>query len=376
MLKNRYLTPFIQADLKKKMVFIGGPRQVGKTSIAEQVLSLPEYERGILLNWDNDSDRSAILSREFSHDAPLIVFDEIHKNRQWRQFIKGLFDKHRKTLRILVTGSARLDWYRFGGDSLQGRYFYHRLHPFSVAELGIETKQDFSSLLTLSGFPEPFFSGDLQEKNRWALSYRSRLVREELRDFERVVELTKLELLAQRLPDLVGSQLSINGLREDLQVAHATINSWLELFERLYYIFRIYLFGAPKLRAIKKTARVFFYDWSLVQNEGARLENLVASHLLKWCHFKEDTEGRELELRYFRDIDQREVDFVVLERDQPSMFIEVKTEHKASGKGLRYLKERFPSVRAIQLALTTNEVVLTPDGIEKIPLIEFLRGLV
>jgi predicted AAA+ superfamily ATPase len=236
--------------------------------------------------------------------------------------VKGLFDKRAERQHILVTGSGRLDFYRFGGDSLQGRYHLLRLHPLSVAELDLHSPAQLKSLLALGGFPEPFFVGSLVEARRWSRDYRTRLVREDIASLERVQDLGRLELLAQRLPDLVGSPLSVNALREDLQVGHPTVESWLAVLERTYSIFRLAPLGLARVRAVKKERKHYQMDWSLVATDAARFENLVACHLLKWVQFEEDTQGRDLELRYFRDRDGREVDFVVTENRKPILLVE------------------------------------------------------
>ena len=200
------------------MVFVAGPRQVGKTTLG---LSLPGARQGYM-NWDVPKHREWILRRELPF-GPLWFFDEIHKYRSWRNYLKGLYDDRPDNQRILVTGSARLELYRYSGDSLQGRYHLLRLHPLSVAELGIESADDFAQLLKLGGFPEPFFSGSEVQARRWSREYRNLLIREEIRDLERIQDLGNLELLVLRLPELVGSLLSLNALREDLQVSHKAV---------------------------------------------------------------------------------------------------------------------------------------------------------
>jgi hypothetical protein len=370
--RPRYLEPFVRRDLARKMVFLGGPRQVGKTTVAQAILAGAE-ER--YFNWDFDPDRERILRGEWPAGPGLIVLDEIHKHARWRNLVKGLFDKRRREVQILVTGSARLDLYRRSGDSLQGRYHFHQLHPLSVAELELRTRKDLEPLLELSGFPEPFFAGSQTEKKRWTLEYRSRLLREDLRDLERVAEISTIERLALRLPELVGSPLSYNNLREDLSVAHATIVRWVDILERLYFLFRIYPFGAPRLRAVKKPPKHYHWDWSLVVEPGARLENLVASHLLKWCHLERDTKGRDLELRYFRDMDGREVDFVVLEDHEPIQFFECKSGGRAVPRGLRYLKARFPNVEAVQLTLDGGMDRVSSENIRTRSLLAMLAEL-
>lgn len=367
----RYLLAQVRRDLARKMVLVGGPRQVGKTTLAR---SLPGAAAGYL-NWDDGEGRDRILRRELP-PGRLWIFDEIHKYRSWRGYLKGLYDVRRPGQRILVTGSARLDFYRFGGDSLQGRYHFLRLHPFTVAELGMRKPADLRQLLRLSGFPEPFLGGSEVEARRWSREYRSRLVREDVASLERVQDLGNLELLALRLPELVGSPLSINALREDLQVSHKTVASWLKVLERLYAVFRLPPFGAPRIRAVKKEQKHYHFDWSLVPSEPARFENLVASHLLKWVHFEQDARGRDLELRYFRDTDGREVDFVVVEGRQPLRMVECKWADAEVDRGLRYLKARFPKAEAWQISAFGQRDYQTPEGIRVAPALELLRSLV
>jgi uncharacterized protein len=368
---RRYLLPQVRRDLARKMVFVAGPRQVGKTTLARSL------DRGSVgyLNWDIAEHREKILKGELP-PAKLWVFDEIHKYRRWRNYLKGLYDGRVRGQRILVTGSAKLDLYRFGGDSLQGRYHLLRLHPLSVAELGVKDPSSWTQLLTLGGFPEPFLSGSETESRRWSREYRTRLIREDVASLERIQDLGQLELLMLRLPDLVGSPLSINALRENLQVSHKSVSSWLGALERLYAIFRLSPFGAPRIRAVKKEQKHYQFDWSLVPGDAARFENLVACHLLKWVHYEQDTSGRDVDLRYFRDIDRREVDFVVTDRGRPIRLVECKWSDTEADRGLRYLCAKFPGVDAWQISATGRKDYRTPDGIRVAPATELLASLI
>ncbi|MEA3547015.1 MAG: ATP-binding protein [Thermodesulfobacteriota bacterium] len=358
-------------DLERKMVFVGGARQVGKTSLAKDILA----GRQGYLNWDIAEHREKILKRELPV-AELLVFDEIHKYRSWRNYLKGLYDSAPNQRQILITGSARLDYYRFGGDSLQGRYHYLRLFPLSCAELASRSKDDMLELLELGGFPEPFFSSSKVESLRWSREYRKRIIEEDIQSLERIHDLGNLELLMLRLPDLVGSPLSINAIRQDLMVSHKTVANWLKILERLYAIFRLPPFGSPKIRAVKKEQKHYHFDWTLIKEPGLRFENMVAMHLLKWVSFQEDTRGRDIELRYYRDVDGREVDFVVVEEQKPIIFVECKWSDGPISKGLKYLKIRFPECEAYQLAATGSKDYLSPDNIRVCPALDFLLTLV
>lgn len=368
----RYLAPAIRADLARKMVFLSGPRQVGKTTLARAMLRTDEDG---YLNWDVAGHRERILGQQLPTGS-LWVLDEIHKFRGWRNFVKGLWDGRRAGQRILVTGSARLELCRFGGDSLQGRYHLLRMHPLSMSELGVARTGVLRDLLTLGGFPEPFFCGSETEARRWSREYRNLIVREELTALERVFDLGRVEQMMLRLPELVGSPLSVNGLRGDLQVNHKTAEHWLQILERLHAIFRVPPFGAARIRAVKKERKHYHLDWTVVAEPGARFENLVACHLLKWVEHQQDTLGRDFELRYFRDIDGREVDFVICEGNKPVRLVECKLGDDAISRGLNYLKERFPKVEAWQIAADGKKDYVSPEGIRVAPASVLLGQLV
>ena len=356
MKSERYLEPWIKADLEAKMVFLGGPRQVGKTTLAKAILASRKLtEKDAYRNWDVLSDRREILQERLPPEPSLLVLDEIHKFARWRSLVKGFFDKYSPARTILVTGSARLDHFRKGGDSLQGRYHYFRLHPLSAPELLNISKDQFNleNLLKFGGFPEPYFSASERDWRRWKLERQARILQEDLRELERVHEISKIELLIDALPSRVGSPLSIKSLQEDLAVAHSTVSRWLDILENLYVSFRILPFGSPKIRAVKKEQKLYFWDWSLVEDPGARFENFVASHLLKYCHFVQDTQGHKMELRYIRDTDKREVDFVVIRDKKPMFAVEAKLSDTTLSPHLRYFSERTPVPKFYQTHLGT-----------------------
>ncbi|MEE9165187.1 MAG: ATP-binding protein [Nitrospinota bacterium] len=369
---QRYLHSQVWKDLKKKMVFVCGPRQVGKTTLAKSLIS---SKKEGYLNWDIPEDREKILKRELP-PVDFWVFDEIHKFKGWRNYLKGICDQFEKKVKILVTGSAQLDYYRRGGDSLQGRYHFLRLHPLSTAELKISTQKDFLELMNMGGFPEPFFSSSAIESKRWSMEYRNRLIEEDIVNLENISDIGTMELLLINLPRYVSSPLSINSLREELQVAHKTVSKWLHVFERLYAIFRISPFGAKELRAVKKEQKHYHFDWTLVQEEGARFENLTALHLLKWCHYLQDTEGREIEVKYFRDIDGREVDFVIIENGRPVAFIECKWSDAEISRHLVYLRKKFPVSSFYQISATGKKDYISGNNIRVCPGVTYLKELV
>ncbi len=338
---RRDLEPILVADLAEKMVLLGGPRQVGKTTLALRLLGGARATHPAYLSWDDPADRKLLLAGALPADQELLVFDEIHKYRQWRGLIKGIYDKQHGSRRILVTGSARLDHYRRGGDSLQGRYHYHRLHPLSLHEIDRQpTASDLDQLLAYGGFPEPFLKADGRHWKRWQRERLSRVIQEDLVGLEQVREVSQLELLASVLPARVGSPLSINNLRQDLGVAFETADRYIRILENLYFCFRIPPHGLPKLRAARKEQKLYMWDWSLCDDPAARFENLVASQLLKYCHHIEDTAGESMGLRFLRDSAGREIDFIVVRGAKPVFAVECKTGGRDLSRNIPYFAAR------------------------------------
>ncbi len=368
---TRYLAQQIKTDLAQKMVILAGPRQVGKTSLAKAVLP----ESSLYLNYDIASHRKKILTGEFGPEK-LWIFDELHKYKKWKNFLKGIYDEQHTNHQILVTGSARLDLLRKSGDSLQGRYHYLRLYPLSAKELGQKKQSDLLELFELGGFPEPFFSSSKTSANRWSNQYQSRLIQQEIRDLERISDFGALEQLSYRLPECVGNPLSINSLKEDLQFNFATIKRWVDILEKFYAIFRLSPFGSAKIKAVKKEQKHYHFDWNLIESDGYRFECMVAVHLQKYAHYLEDVFGRRVELRYFRDIEGREVDFILTEKSKPILAVECKLSDDEVSKPLIYFKNKFPEVPCWQVHLKGKKDYATKNGIRVSPAINLLMDLV
>ncbi len=376
-LKPRYLRENVEDDLADKMVFVGGPRQVGKTTFALSILGTEadESARGYL-NWDDLQDREMILEGRLPGGLRRIAFDEIHKYARWRGLVKGLYDKNKSAVSFIVTGSARLDYYRKGGDSLQGRYHYYRLHPFSLGECASRSDRTAQeSLLRFGGFPEPLFRGEDRFHRRWLREVSARVIHEDIRDLENVREVSMIELLLHHLPACVGSPLSVASLSRLLQAAHESIERWLTILERLYVCYRIAPFGGPKIRAVRKEKKLYFWDWSRVSESGFRFENMVASHLLKYCHWLEDTQGYGMELRYLRDTDHREIDFVVMKDGKPEFAVECKTGERHTSPACRYFRERTNIPRFYQVHLQERDFGNAEANTRVMPFRDFCREL-
>ena len=390
MLKNRYLTTYIVDDLKDKMVFVGGPRQVGKTTLSRDFVAA-HFKSNAYFNWDNRADRKAIIAASWPGDAELLIFDEIHKYRQWKGLIKGEYDKFKNTFKFLVTGSARLDLYRRGGDSLQGRYHYYRLHPFTLAEtegilykssilkelpIGQGFHQDtLNELDVFGGFPEPYIKQSKRQLRRWHNEKIERMFREDILDIQSIRDIGNMKLLSDILSSKVGSLLSLNAIREDLEVSHRAVTHWMDILESFYYHFRIYPYSTKKIRSLKKEPKLYLWDWSEVEDEAARFENLIASHLLKFVHFITDYEGYRAELYFLRDVDKREVDFLVTIDAKPWFAVEAKLSDTNLSPNLLYFKERL-SIPYVYQTVKREKIDRLEKGARIISAGKFLSGLI
>ncbi len=379
---------------RQKMAFVSGPRQVGKTTLGREALT--QRGGGAYFTWDDvamrrlwTKDPSALIKlwgpqglagRIASRQVrPLFVFDEVHKARGWKNTIKGLYDLHSAKCDLFVTGSARLNVYRRGGDSLLGRYLHFRLHPFSVGELlggktaspdeflralmnterpkpepavgkpSSEAEGALASLFRFGGFPEPLFAQSTKVWNLWRRNRLEKVIREDLRDLSRIPDLSRIEMLASLLPERVGSLLSVQSLREDLEVAHDTVRRWLDALDELYYLYEIKPYATSIARSIRKEGKLYLWDWSEVEAEGPRFENLVAGHIAKACAFWTDTGEGVFELAFLRDKEKHEVDFLIVRDKKPWLAVETKTSDVTPTRDFARFRKYLGPIPCVQI---------------------------
>jgi uncharacterized protein len=360
---ERYLKSNLYQALEKKIVFLCGPRQAGKTTLARSLFEKYDY-----LNFDDDIHRERILKRHWRRDTECIIFDELHKMKHWKRWLKGIYDTEGIRPRILVTGSAHMDAFTKVGDSLAGRYINFRLYPLDVEESIHVWKNDSSlaleRLLSFGGFPEPFIEGEIDFYRVWQRTHLDIILRQDFLDLYSVRSIKSIEILLHMLEPRVASSVSYSNLSQDLQVDHNTVKSWITSLENIYAIFKITPFHQNIARSLLKEPKFYFYDIGRVKDDGARLENLVALSILKQLHYLQDTKGLDCQLYYLRTKDGVEVDFLVVIDSNPILAIEVKTSDKDVSKGLKHFKKFLPNTQMVQLVYDLKDEFDTPEGIQ------------
>ncbi len=389
----RYLSSEIKRLLseEKKMAFIAGPRQVGKTTLAKSLLPASP---GGYFNWDVQEDREIVL-RDPSHfwkrasvgenNKPRIVLDEIHKYPRWKRFLKGHIDQNRDLTETIVTGSGRLDVYQRGGDSLFGRYGLYHLHPFTLGEMGnppgtpVEAPPEIIKKILHSpppsrvsplldqldrwtGFPEPLFAESDRRLQRWRRDHRHLVVREDLRDLTQIREIGLLENLLLLLPERVGAPLSVNALSGDLQVTFPTVSNWLSALARLYFLFEIRPFSGHLARTLRREGKIYLFDFGEVPDPGPRFENSVALHLLKTVDAWNDWGHGDFALQYVRDKERREVDFLVTESRRPFLMVECKLSDTSLAVPLVHFRDAMKPKWSFQVVRQVYADYLTDYG--------------
>jgi uncharacterized protein len=365
----------ILQDLKKKMVFLVGPRQVGKTYLAKEIAK--EYKHPLYLNYDVLIDKKTILAAKWLPETDLVIFDELHKMPKWKNYLKGVFDVHPEGMHILVTGSARLETFRQSGDSLAGRFFVHHLLPLSLKEL-VSTPYagDVSRLLVRGGFPEPFLAESDDAARKWRDVYVDSLVRDDVLDFADIDNMRALRDVFEIIRTKVGSNLSYANIAADVGVAATTVKRYVAIFEALYIVYRIVPYTKKIQRSLLKEPKLYFYDTGLVKGDsGAVFENMIANALQKHVHGIRDARGLAGAVMYLKNKEGKEVDFALVnDAGELEKLVEVKVSDESVAKQLLYFAEKYnvPAVQVVQNMRYSRKV---SELVEVRKVEEFLEGL-
>ncbi len=338
---KREIQSKILKDLKKKMVFIVGPRQVGKTWVSKEIMK--EYKNPLYLNYDNFDHRDIIKKQSWMKNVDLLVFDEIHKMPKWKNFLKGVYDTRQQNIHILVTGSARLDAFKKVGDSLAGRFYVHHLFPFTLSELNsVNSNISLEKLFERSGFPEPLLEEKEDEVKRWRRLYSESLLGQDVLEFQDIDKVNAIRQVFELLRRNVGSQISYSSLARDIGISSATVKKYIEILEALYIVFIIRPYTYKISRSILKEPKIYFFDYGLIEDIGARFENLVALSLYKNTIEKTDEKGVLYQLGYLRTKESKEVDFALFnEKENLTEIIEAKVSDAKVSKTLEYFSEKY-----------------------------------
>lgn len=387
-------------DIGRQMVFIGGPRQAGKTTLARRVLD-ENVSASLYYNWDLREIRDAFRSDpSFFESAmrgvrtelriPWVCFDEIHKMPKWKNILKGIFDKFEAECRFIVTGSARLEWFRRAGDSLAGRYFLFHLNPLTLSEvtgrghlrpaagesaLGfIERRLDAAReeqaamelLLTYSGFPEPFLKSEEAFYRRWQREMVDTLTKEDIRDLTRILAVEHVATLMQLIPDRIGSPLSLNALREDVEISYTAVRNAVRAMELSYAVFLLSPHSDKVARAVKKERKAYFFDWGRCRTEAARFENYVAVELKAMTELWHDQGLADFDLRYVRTRDGKETDFLITRDGTPWCLFEAKFKDGAVDRHHLDQARALGNVPYVQLAQESDVYKIPSPGVYRI----------
>jgi len=230
-------------DLLQEFPVVGvlGPRQVGKTTIADQV-ALSFAPQPIYLDLESPSDRAKLSDAENyfeHHKGTLIILDEIQRVPELFPMLRGVIDRRRRegyrTGQFLILGSASLDLLQQSSETLAGRIAYKELTGFTAEEIGHQAgAQD--RLWLRGGFPDSYLAADDAASFRWRTNFISTYLERDVPQLGPRIPAVTLRRLWTMLAHSQGGQINVAQLGANLDVAAPTAKRYLELLEDLLLV--------------------------------------------------------------------------------------------------------------------------------------------
>lgn len=399
---NRDIYLYIWSDLAraKSMIFLSGPRQAGKTTLARKISE--SFPNSLYFNWDLDTNKKRLIENPTfftdlerkDHSIPLITLDEIHKYNHWKNYLKGIYDEFSEKYKFLVLGSGRLNVFQKGGDSLAGRYFLFNLWPLTLAELlnkrlsfkdfmnrplsfipfDSKANEIWDQLSRLSGFPEPYLGGNEADYRRWSHAYRKQLIREDIRNMTQIKKIDPVEILFSLLPSRIGNPLSVLSLARDIQVSPKATQQWINIFELFYLVFSLKPWTRKISRAITKERKLYLFDYAEIPDPAAKFENMIALELLRAVSNWNDLGLGRFDLSYIRNREKEEVDFLISENHKPFLLVEAKTSDGNASKNILKFQTAL-NIPAVQLVKDGDTCRLISNGKQQVLVVTATRWL-
>ena len=380
MIERSIYTQALSFDWGRQMRFLTGPRQAGKTTLAQWKLK-QEKTLELYYLWDLRTVRNRYKANELFFTADKIYtgkklwvcFDEIHKMPKWKNILKGVYDQTHDHYQFIVTGSAKLNLMKRAGDSLSGRYFTFHVFPLCLGELKnakqlakeipdtavhfIEQRlsdqwnesDQLSNLLAYSGFPEPFLRQSKKFQAKWSRDYLDTVIQEDIGALTRIIDKEYLYDVYRLLPEMVGSPISYQSIASHIELSLPTIKNHLKRLIDFYLIFQLRPYSKNIKRSLLKAPKIYLYDWTHIKNPAARFENYVACELQSRLSLWNNTSGEQYHLFYTRNKEKQETDFLIVKEDLPWCLIESKYSDKMVAQHHQTTSSALGNIPVVQI---------------------------
>ena len=252
---------------RQAAVALIGPRQVGKTTLAQEI---GEERRALYLDLEDSDDREKLSNAALflkQYEDRLVVLDEIHRVPELFQTLRGIIDqgrrKGKRTGRFLILGSASIDLLRQSGESLAGRIEYVDMQPLDVTEVG--TEEDVLNRLWIQGgFPDSFLARSEGDSLKLRKSFVRTYLERDVPQFGPRIPAETLERLWTMLAHGQGTMLNASRLASGLSLTAPTVTKYIDLLVDLLLVRRLRPFHANIGKRLVKSPKVYVRDSGLL----------------------------------------------------------------------------------------------------------------